>query len=153
MIYRNHRGTSSLLLPCPSSPPWAHIPPPKFISSAVCFLDCPKNPNYPVKFRQQDESGFNKDQGRLEKKKSTMAQHTPHGRRIVSAAKVWNASLLLGSFNSTPGAAVPRTSQSLCPGKRNLCWLESLRCCAASCSWPAHPPGSPPISARPARPG
>lgn len=44
----------------------------------------------------------------------------------MTAAKAWNASLLLRSFNSTPGAEVPRTSQSLCPGKRNLCWLESL---------------------------
>lgn len=41
----NHRGTRYLILPCPSSPPWAHIPPPKFISSTVHFLDvlyCPK---------------------------------------------------------------------------------------------------------------
>lgn len=45
----------------------------------------------------------------------------------MAAAEPWNASLLLlGSFNSTPGAEVPQMSQSLCPGKRNLCWLESL---------------------------
>lgn len=45
----------------------------------------------------------------------------------MAAAEPWNASLLLlGSFNSTPGAEVPQMSQSLYPGKRNLCWLESL---------------------------
>lgn len=56
-----------------------------------------------------------------------MAQHTPYGKsRTVTAVKLWNASLLLGSFSNTPAAEVPQTSQSLCPGKRNLCWLESL---------------------------
>lgn len=45
----------------------------------------------------------------------------------MAAAKPGNVSLLLlGSFNSTPGAEVPQMSQSLFPGKRNLCWSESL---------------------------
>lgn len=79
MKHRNHRGTSYLILPCPSSPPWAHISPPRFLSSTVHFLDvlhCPRKNKIPVKSRQQEKFGFNKGSGWIGEKNISGIAHS-----------------------------------------------------------------------------
>lgn len=72
MKYGNHKGTSYLILPCPSSLPWAHISPPRFISSTVHFLNVlygPRKHKNPVKSKEQKRFGFNKGSGWIGRKK------------------------------------------------------------------------------------
>lgn len=158
MKYGNHKGTSYLILPCPSSLPWAHVSPPRFISSTVHFLDvlyCPRKTKNPVKSREQEKFGFNKGSGWIGGKKVSGIAHsilkeekTDSSRASECLPAAWVLSL-----NNTPEAEVPRMSQSLCLGKRNLCLLESLHCCVASCSWLSHLLMFLLISARPDHPG